>query len=118
MKDLFSDFVNKAPDSVFRRMDSDYYYPTYGDDSSVEQDAPTSGKFYLKVEKDRTYGLWGNFKVDYTDTNLTHVDRALYGANINWESDAATTFGDKRFRINAFAAEPGTLAARDEPPGR
>ena len=114
VKDLFSDFVNKAPDSVFRRMDSDYYYPTYGDDSSVEQDAPTSGKFYLKVEKDRTYGLWGNFKVDYTDTNLTHVDRALYGANINWESDAATTFGDKRFRINAFAAEPGTLAARDE----
>lgn len=114
IKDLFTNFVNKTPDAVFRRIDNDYYYPTYGDDSTLEQDAQTSGKFYVKLEKDKDYGLWGNFKIDYTDTNLTHVDRALYGANINLESGDTTSFGAKRYSVNAFAAEPGTLAARDE----
>jgi flagellar motor protein MotB len=114
LEDLFNNALDKSPDALFRRIDSDYYYPTYGDDSTVEEDAPTSGKFYLKMQKERTYGLWGSFNVGYTDTNLAHVDRALYGANVNLESNATTGFGEKRFFINTFAAEPGTLAARDE----
>ncbi|MEJ2441169.1 MAG: flagellar motor protein MotB, partial [Gammaproteobacteria bacterium] len=114
VKNLFSNFVEKTPDAVFRRMDSRYAYPTFGDDSTLQQDAPTSGKFYIKAEKDNNYGLWGNFNVAYTGTYLAHVDRALYGANANLESDSTTSFGEKRFRLNAFAAEPGTLGARDE----
>ncbi len=114
VKDLFTNFVEKTPDAVFRRIDSDYYYPTYGDDSTLEQDAPTSGKFYVKLEKDRDYAMWGNFNISYTDNTLAHVDRALYGANVNLDSDNTTQFGERRFGVNAFAAEPGTLAARDE----
>jgi len=114
VKDLFSNFMDKSPEAVFRRINSAYYYPTYGDDGTVEEDAPTSGKFFLKLQKDRNYGMWGNFDTDYHDTTLAQVDRALYGANINVEPDTTTSFGEKRFRVNAFAAEPGTLAARDE----
>ena len=112
--DLFSNFMNKTPEALFRRIDPDYYYPTFGDDSTVEEDAPTSGKFYLKYQKDKNYGLWGNFDIAYTDNNLAHVDRGLYGANINYESDDATSFGEKRYSLNMFAAEPGTVAGRDE----
>jgi uncharacterized repeat protein (TIGR01451 family) len=112
--ELFSNFMNKSPEALFRRIDPDYYYPTFGDDSTVEEDAPTSGKFYLKWQKDRNYGLWGNFDIAYLDNNLAHVDRGLYGANINYESIAATGFGENRFAANLFAAEPGTLAGRDE----
>ncbi|HKK04340.1 MAG TPA: OmpA family protein [Gammaproteobacteria bacterium] len=114
VKELFTNFVEKTPDAVFRRLDSKYAYPTFGDDSTLHEDAPTSGKFYVKVEKDDNYGMWGNFNVAYTDNYLAHIDRALYGANTNLESDATTSFGEKRFGINAFAAEPGTLGARDE----
>lgn len=112
--ELFSNFLNKAPDALFRRIDPDDYYPTFGDDSTVEEDAPTAGKLYAKLEKDKNYGLWGSFDIAYTDNNLAHVDRALYGANINVESPNANNFGEKRFLINAFAAEPGTIAGRDE----
>ena len=40
--------------------------PTYGDDSTVTEDAPTMGKFYVRLKKERNYGLWGNFKIGYT----------------------------------------------------
>ena len=56
-------------DSLYRRIDPDYYYPTYGDDSTVTEDAPTSGKFYVKLKKDETYGLWGNYTIRYYDTD-------------------------------------------------
>jgi hypothetical protein len=114
VKDLFSNFLNKAPDSLFRRIDPSYYYPTYGDDSTVQELAPTLGKFYVKVEHHDDYGLWGNFRINYFDNELTQVDRGLYGGNIHWLSDSTTSFGEKRITIDGFAAQPGTLAGRDE----
>ena len=112
--ELFSNFMEKSPDALFRRLDSDLYYPTFGDDSTVVEDAPTSGKFYVKLSKYDDYGMWGNFKASYTDNELAHIDRALYGANGHYESDASTSFGEKRFQIDGFSAEPGTIAGRDE----
>ncbi|MFC6632838.1 OmpA family protein [Microbulbifer taiwanensis] len=112
--EIFSNFLEKSPDALFRRLDSDLYYPTFGDDSTVVEDAPTSGKFYVKLSKYDDYGLWGNFKAAYTDNELAHIDRALYGASGHYESDAVTEFGEKRFQVDAFSAEPGTIAGRDE----
>jgi len=114
VKDLFSNFLNKAPDSLFRRIDPDYYYPTYGDDSTVQELAPTLGKFYVKVEHHDDYGLWGNFRINYFDNELTQVDRGLYGGNLHWVSDSTTSFGEKRIALDGFAAQPGTIAGRDE----
>jgi flagellar motor protein MotB len=114
VKDLFSNFLNKTPDSLFRRIDPDYYYPTYGDDGTVQELAPTLGKFYMKVEHHDDYGLWGNFRINYFDNELTQVDRGLYGGNLHWASDATTSFGEKRIALDGFAAQPGTIAGRDE----
>jgi len=114
VKDLFSNFLNKAPDSLFRRIDPDYYYPTYGDDSTVQELAPTLGKFYVKAEHHDDYGLWGNFRINYLDNELTQVDRGLYGGNVHWLSDSTTSFGEKRITLDGFAAQPGTIAGRDE----
>lgn len=111
---LFSNFMQKSPDAMFRRIDPDYYYPTYGDDSTSEEGAPTLGKFYVKLKKDEHYGLWGNFKVGYTDNSLAHVDRTLYGANLHIQPAEVTSFGEKRFVLDGFAAQPGTVAGRDE----
>ena len=114
LDEIFSNFMDKSTDALFRRMDPDYHWPTLGDDSSVTEDAPTSGKFYAKAEKDETYGLWGNFKIGYTDSNLTHVDRGLYGANLHYQPLETTSFGQPRLLIDGFAADPGTVAGRDE----
>jgi flagellar motor protein MotB len=114
IEEIFSNFLDKSPAALFRRIDPDYYYPTYGDDSTVEEDAPTLGKFYAKLKKDQNFAMWGNFKIGYMDTTLAHVDRGLYGANVHYQSQAATSFGEQRFGFDSFAAEPGTIAGREE----
>jgi len=111
---LFSNFMQKTPDAMFRRINPDYYYPTYGDDSTTEEAAPTLGKFYVKLQNRANYSLWGNFRIGYTGNSLAHVDRTLYGANLHYEPLATTRFGEKRLVLDGFAAQAGTLAGRDE----
>lgn len=114
LEDIFSNFMDKSPDAFFRRIDPDYYYPTFGDDGTVEEMAPTMGKFFVRLGKDDDYGQWGNFKIGYMNNELAQVDRGLYGANVHYQSDATTEFGDKRLVVDVFAAEPGTIASREE----
>lgn len=114
LEDLFSNLDKKDPDAVFRRLDPDYYYPTFGDDSTTVDDAPTSGKFYVKAEKNNSYGMWGNFKAEMTETDLAQIDRALYGAAGHYESQGLTQFGENRTEADLFVAEPGTLLGREE----
>jgi flagellar motor protein MotB len=114
LDEIFTNFLDKSPNALFRRIDPDYHYPTFGDDSTVEETAPTSGKFYVKAEKDDMYGLWGNFKVGYFDNELTQVDRGLYGANLHYQTIGTTGFGEPRLVLDGFGADPGTVAGRDE----
>ena len=114
IEDLFSNFLDKTPDSLFRRIDPDNHYPTFGDDGIVEEMAPTLGKVYLKVSNGENYGLWGNFKVGYMGNELAQVDRGLYGVNAHYASEDTTSFGERRLALDGFAAEPGTVPSYEE----
>ncbi|MEA3361699.1 MAG: OmpA family protein [Thermodesulfobacteriota bacterium] len=114
LDEIFSNFLDKSTAAQFRRMDPDRHYPTFGDDSTVVENAPTRGKFYVKMKKNETYGLWGNFKAGYLDNSLAHVDRELYGANLHYQSLDTTSFGEQRLVAEGFGADPGTVAGRDE----
>jgi hypothetical protein len=114
LDNIFSNLMDKSPESLFRRIDPDYYYPTFGDDSIVEEMAPTMGKFFVRLSEEDNYGQWGNFKVGYMNNELAQVDRGLYGANLHYQTDSTTEFGEQRFAVDAFAAEPGTVPSREE----
>jgi flagellar motor protein MotB len=114
IKDIFSNFLDKSPDSLFRRIDPDYFYPTFGDDSVVEEMAPTQGKFYVKASHGQDYAMWGNFKVGFLENELAQVDRGLYGANGHYASDATTSFGERKASVDGFAAQPGTVGSFEE----
>ena len=117
LDEIFQDLANRKPPSLFRRMDSEnenYAYPTFGDDSTAREDAPTQGKLYLKAKKDDDFALWGNFKAEWLDTDLARIDRGLYGAYGHYEGNDSTTFGQRRTRVDSFVAEPGTVRGRDE----
>lgn len=59
IEDLFSNFTNKDPRYLLKRIDPKKYYQVYGDDSTTLEDAPTQGKFYIKAEKDDSHIMWG-----------------------------------------------------------
>ena len=111
---LFDNFTAKDPRSLLRRLDADRHYPIYGDDSTTIEDAPTQGRFYVRVERGASQVLWGDFHFRMNDAELIRQNRGLYGARVRLHTDETTSFGEKRGQLDAFAAEPGTLPARDE----
>lgn len=112
--DLFSNFTSKDPRYLLRRIDPNRYYPVYGDDSTVVDDAPTQGKFYVRLERAGSSVMWGNFQTSWTGTELTQYSRGLYGAQAALQSQATTSYGERRATVEAFVAEPGTLQSREE----
>jgi flagellar motor protein MotB len=114
VEDLFSNFLDKSPDSLFRRIDPDTHYPTFGDDGVVEEMAATMGKFYVKASQGENYAMWGNFAIGYMGNELGQVDRGLYGANAHYATETTTGFGERRLTVDGFAAEPGTMASYEQ----
>lgn len=111
---LFSNFNDKDPREFLRRMDSSKGWATFGDDSTLVEDAPTRGKFYARVEDEKSHAMWGNFREQIRETELTQIDRSLYGAQARYRDDALTGFGERRLQVEGFAAEPGTASARED----
>ncbi len=111
--DLFSNILNKDPNAILNRLDPDLAYPTYGDDSTLVIDAPTSGGFYLKVEKNGNFGLWGDFKSVTEGTELLRNERTLYGAQTVLQTQAVNDDGAPRLRFEGYAAQPDQLPQRD-----
>lgn len=111
---LFTNFDSKDPRYLLRRLDPDLYYPVYGDDSTTVEDAPTRGKFYIKLAKGDSHVMWGNFQTRWTGSDFANINRGMYGANAHWESPQQTSYGEKKGQIDLFAGDPGTLGARDD----
>lgn len=114
IKNIFSNLNDKDPRQLLRRLDANLYYPSYGDDSSTVEDAPTQGRFYLRVDHDDSKLVLGNYVLDASGTTLAQLDRGLYGAMGDYVSTETTSFGERKTRITAFASDPGTAPAREE----
>ncbi len=114
VKDLFSNFARKDPQDLLRRIDPTKYYPVYGDDGTTVQDAPTSGKFYVRLEKGDSSVLWGDFQTQLTGTDFIQYARTLYGLDAKYRSPEVTGLGERKRSGDAFWAEPGTLESRQE----
>lgn len=114
VKDLFSNLDRKDPKQLLRRLNSEQYYPTYGDDSTLVEDAPTQGRFYLRVKKDASQLVVGNFTTQVTGGELAQLDRGLFGAILDLNSNGVTSFGERKAQAIAFASDPGTVPGREE----
>ncbi|HWJ87346.1 MAG TPA: TonB-dependent receptor [Pelagibacterium sp.] len=113
LEDMFRGVLSTDPQAVLRRIDPNQYYPVYGDDSVLVDDAPTSGKLYVRLERGPSHVMWGNFRTEIGDSSLLRAQRSLYGASGHYESDVVTDKGDPRYRGTVYFAQPGTLPATD-----
>ena len=113
LANMFQGLDGKSPQDVLRNIDPNSYYPIYGDDSSAIDDAPTRGKFYLRLERGPSSVMWGNFRSNISGTHFLRSARALYGADAVYRSDAVTKDGEAKHAVDAYAALPGTVPQND-----
>lgn len=113
LDELFTDLGAREPLDLLRAIRSEDVYLTFGDDSTIVEDAPTSGKLYLKVQKDNSHVLLGDFQLADEELSLVRSDRTLYGLHGVYETLSQTSEGQPRFRLSAYAAQPDRLAQRD-----
>ncbi|WP_292052343.1 MULTISPECIES: outer membrane protein [unclassified Brevundimonas] len=111
---LFNDFGRAYPYDIFRRLDPDMYYPTYGDDSTVYRDVDTMGRFYLRMDWDKNQAVWGNYQTDLEGTEFAQYTRSLYGGALRWRSEEANRWGEAVTQVRAFGSEAQTLPGRNE----
>jgi uncharacterized repeat protein (TIGR01451 family) len=85
-------------DRLFRDIQTDEYYPVYGDSSERGFDAQSSGNLFVKVEKGASYVLYGDIAVEADDPafELGGYRTVTTGAKAHWEGDRA--------RVTVFAA--------------
>ena len=114
IKTLFRGLDAKDPKQLLRRIDPNEYYPVYGDDSVAAEDAPTSGKFFVRLERGDSEVMWGNYKTRITGTQFMRFERGLYGANAVYRSEDVISSGEHRTEAVAYAALSESLPQRDE----
>ncbi|EAQ02245.1 hypothetical protein OB2597_19221 [Pseudooceanicola batsensis HTCC2597] len=85
-------------DRLFRDIRGDEYYPVYGDNSERGADAQSSGNLFVKVERGRSYMLYGDIAIEPESSafRLDGLRRMTTGTKAHWEND--------RVSVTVFAA--------------
>jgi uncharacterized repeat protein (TIGR01451 family) len=108
---LTSSFDSQREDKeLFKFIDPDKFYPLYGD-SSVRTDVAdnTQGMFYVKVEREQSSAMWGNYSTGFSGTELAQYNRGFYGAKIQLAKPFFSTTN-----ATLFVAEAKQLASHNE----
>ncbi|MBW7888436.1 MAG: hypothetical protein H3C35_08760 [Bacteroidetes bacterium] len=95
------DNERRQKDRLFKDLDPDVLYSIYGDNSKVDYTAQTSNPFFLKMERNRSYMMFGDFNTALTKSELARYDRTFTGINSHYEdrgtnADAFITVTDRK----------------------
>ena len=85
--------------TLFRDIQPDQYYPVYGDSAEKGFDAQSTGRLYVRVDKGRSYLLYGDFQTQSPSQqlSLSNYSRSLTGVKGHYESSKVdvSTFATK-----------------------
>ena len=111
--DLLRDFDEKDVNDTLLRAARENAYPTFGDDSTIEDGAPTNGKFYLRAEKAGNHVMWGNYKATVNGSKYLRNERELYGFHGLYRTQETTKRGNARASVEVYGALPDRLPGRE-----
>lgn len=97
---------------MFRDIDPNAYYPIYGDASIKNFDAQSKSRLYVRVDKDKSYLLYGDYTTAAIDdaNKLGSYSRSLTGGKVHYENE--------NVKLNLWAAKDTLRAFVDEQPGK
>ncbi len=93
---------------LFRDIQPDEFYPVYGDSSIRGFDAQSTSRLYVRVDKQRSYLLYGDFTTNAATEarKLSNYSRSLTGVKEHFENG--------RVSLNAFASKDASRQVVDE----
>jgi uncharacterized repeat protein (TIGR01451 family) len=97
-------------DRLFQFDPLDRAYPLFGDSSTRFEDAQTNSKLYARLDRGRSYFLFGDFETENRNSGLASYTRRLTGIKLHLENSK----GDY---VSLTGARPDTAFARDVFPG-
>ena len=82
-------------DRLFKDLDPDILYSVYGDNSNVDYTAQTNSPLYVKLERNRSYVMFGDFNTAFAMNELARYDRSFTGVKAHYETktDKVDAFG-------------------------
>jgi len=98
-------------EKLFRDISPDEFYPVYGDSSIRGFDAQSTGKFYVRVDKNRSYLLYGDFTTQSGNSEVRTLgayNRSLTGVRSHYENSFLS--------VNGFASQDKSRQVIDEIP--
>lgn len=99
----------RANDSVFKSINPDRQYTTYGDASELRYAAPAWRGNYIALEKDESFARYGDFESPLTDGEFLQYRRTATGVS------GALISGD--YGVKGFATKTDFATIQDELPG-
>ncbi|MCM3873896.1 MAG: hypothetical protein ND895_24670 [Pyrinomonadaceae bacterium] len=93
-------------DRLFELDPLDRVYPLFGDSSTRFEAAQSNSKLYARVDRNRSYAMFGDFEADMEDLTLAGYGRKLTGVKVHLENS------DGDF-VSVTGARPDTAFARD-----
>ena len=97
-------------DRLFQLDPLERAYPIFGDSSTRFEEAQSNSRLYARLDRGRSYAMFGDFDADMKGLTLTGYSRKLTGLKLHLE-DGAGSF------ITVTGARPDTAFARDVIPG-
>ncbi|PSV86989.1 DUF11 domain-containing protein [Photobacterium leiognathi] len=101
----------KEDKELQRELSPDSYYPAPGDASIRGYDARSTSKLFVKLEKDRSYVMWGDFS---TSNGVYEYDLARTSQILNGFSSA---FDKDSLRVQLYGAQSEDLHQIEEVSG-
>ncbi|MEW5799163.1 MAG: Ig-like domain-containing protein [Bacteroidota bacterium] len=90
------DTDRKNRGQYFRELDPDYLYSIYGDNSMLFYDIQTNRNLFIKLEKNQTFGMIGDFNTELTGQEFISYNRTLNGLKFGHR--------DKLWKITGFGS--------------
>lgn len=103
---LAYDSDKENTNALQQAIDPSSFYTLYGDNSTVQFDAASQEKLYLKLEKKQFYALFGDFNTSLAGGELSAYSRTMNGLQSEYQG--------KVFEYSAFLSEADQAFIRDE----
>jgi uncharacterized repeat protein (TIGR01451 family) len=105
------DSEKETRERLFRDIQPDEFYPVYGDSSVKGFDAQSTGRLYVRVDKRKSYLLYGDFTTQSPTEarSLGNYSRSLTGVREHYEKDWISA--------NLWASYDSTRQVIEELPG-